>query len=90
MVGYDGNGYGNGIGNKASGSYYNAAKTAGYQFELIQGLLDGYDWTARSVSGDLLTTTLTNASGKTITCYVNADEDKMSSSVGITASGSQC
>ena len=90
MVGYDGNGYGNGIGNKASGSYYNAAKTAGYQFELIQGLLDGYDWTTRSVSGDLLTTTLTNASGNKITCYVNADEDKMSSSVGITASGSQC
>ena len=89
MVGYDGNGYGNGIGNKASGSYYNAAKTAGYQFELIQGLLDGYDWKTRSVSGDLLTTTLSNGTN-TATMYVNADEDKMSSSVKVTASGSQC
>ena len=89
MVGYDGNGYGNGIGNKASGSYYNAAKTAGYQFELIQGLLDGYDWKTRSVSGDLLTTTLSNGTN-TATMYVNADEDEMSSSVKVTASGSQC
>ena len=89
MVGYDGNGYGNGIGNNASGSYYNAAKTAGYQFELIQGLLDGYDWKTRSVSGDLLTTTLSNGTN-TATMYVNADEDKQSSSVTVTASGSQC
>ena len=89
MVGYDGNGYGNGIGNKASGSYYNAAKTAGYQFELIQGLLDGYDWKTREVSGDLLTTTLSNGTN-TATMYVNADEDNMSASVTVTASGSEC
>ncbi|MBR2623052.1 MAG: hypothetical protein IKD15_02370, partial [Clostridia bacterium] len=95
MVGYDGyTGYGNGVVNgntmnNASGSYYNAAKTAGYQFELIQGLLDGYDWKTRSVSGDLLTTTLSNGTN-TATVYVNADEDKMSSSVTVTASGSQC
>lgn len=89
MVGFDGNGYGNGIGNNASGSYYNAAKTAGYQFELIQGLLDGYDWQTRSVSGDLLTTTLSNGTN-TATMYVNADEDKMSASVTVTASGSEC
>ena len=89
MVGFDGNGYGNGIGNNASGSYYNAAKTAGYQFELLQGLLDGYDWQTRSVSGELLTTTLSNGTN-TATMYVNADEDKMSSSVTVTASGSQC
>ena len=89
MVGYDGNGYGNGIGNKASGSYYNAAKTAGYQFELIQGLLDGYDWKTREVSGNLLTTTLSNGTDEA-TFYVNADEDKMSSSVTVTASGSIC
>ena len=89
MVGYDGNGYGNGIGNNASGNYYNAAKIAGYQFELIQGLLDGYDWKTRSVSGNLLTTTLSNGTN-TATMYVNADEDEMSSSVTVTASGSQC
>ena len=89
MVGYDGNGYGNGIGNKASGSYYNAAKTAGYQFELIQGLLDGYNWKTRKVSGNLLTTTLSNGT-KTATMYVNADEDNMKDSVTVTASGSEC
>lgn len=90
MVGYDGNGYGNGIGNNASGSYYNAAKTAGYQFELIQGLLDGYNWKTRSVSGDLLTTTLKNASGNTITCYVNADVDGMSETVKVDANVNGC
>ena len=91
MVGYDGNGDGNGIGNNASGSYYNAAKTAGYQFELIQGLLDGYTWQTRTHNDreNLLTTTLSNGSN-TITCYVNADVDGMSGSVTVTASGSQC
>jgi hypothetical protein len=91
MVGYDGNGYGNGIGNSANGSYYNAAKTAGYQFELIQGLLDGYVWKTRehSDSKNLLTTTLSNGT-KTATMYVNADVDKMSGSVTVTASGSAC
>ena len=94
MVGYDGNGYGNGIGNnnEEGKCYYNAAKIAGYQFELIQGLLDGYTWQTRSHndSKNLLTTTLENASGNTITCYVNADVDGMSGSVTVTASGSQC
>ena len=88
MVGFDGNGYGNGIGNSASGSYYNAAKTAGYQFELIQGLLDGYEWKTRSVSGNKLTTTLSNGS-KTATFYVNADVTEMKNNVtfsGITGS----
>ena len=91
MVGFDGEGYGNGKGNNASGSYYNAAKTAGYQFELIQGLLDGYKWATRSHndSKNLLTTTLTKG-GNTATCYVNADVDNMSGSVTVTASGSQC
>ena len=89
MVGYDGNGYGNGIGNNASGCYYNAAKTAGYQFEILQGLLDGYDWATRSVSGNLLTTTLTKGD-KTATMYVNADVTQMSRTVEVTASGSQC
>ena len=89
MVGYDGNGYGNGIGNNASGSYYNAAKTAGAQYELIQGWLDGYDWKTRKVSDDLLTTTLSNGTN-TATMYVNADEDKMKNSVTVTASGSTC
>ena len=91
MVGYDGNGYGNGIGNSASGSYYNAAKTAGYQFELIQGLLDGYVWKTRdhNDSKNLLTTTLSNGT-KTATMYVNADVDNMSGSVTVTASGSAC
>ncbi|MBE7079842.1 MAG: hypothetical protein E7371_01235 [Clostridiales bacterium] len=89
MVGYDGNGYGNGIGNGANGSYYEAAKTAGMQYEWIQGLLDGYDWKTRSVSGNLLTTTLSNGS-KTATMYVNADVTQVSRSVTVTASGSQC
>ena len=89
MVGYDGNGYGNGIGNNASGCYYNAAKTAGYQFEILQGWLDGYDWATRSVSGNLLTTTLTNGD-KTATMYVNADVTQMSRTVEVTANGSQC
>ena len=89
MVGYDGNGYGNGIGNGASGSYYNAAKTAAQQYEWIQGVLDGYDWKTRNVSGNLLTTTLSNGS-KTATMYVNADVTQVSRSVTVTASGSQC
>ena len=57
MVGFDGNGYGNGIGNGAETnpdgtgkSYYNAAKTAGYQFELIQGVLNGYSLSSRPAS----------------------------------------
>ena len=89
MVGYSGDGYGNGLGNNASGSYYNAAKTAGYQFELIQGWLDGYNWVDRKVSGDLLTTHLSNGTNEA-TMYVNADEDKQSGSVTVTASGSTC
>ena len=93
MVGYDGNGYGNGIGNNVESgkSFYNAAKTAAYQFELIQGLLDGYDWKTRSHSdsNNLLTTTLSNGTN-TATMYVNADVDGMSGSVTVTASGSQC
>lgn len=93
MVGYDGNGYGNGIGNKVekNKSFYNAAKTAGYQFELLQGWLDGYEWQSRnhSDSKNLLTTTLSNGS-KTATMYVNADVDSMSGSVTVTASGSTC
>ncbi len=91
--GYDGNGYGNGIGNGADKNidYYAAAKTAAYQFELIQGWLDGYDWETRSHndSTNLLTATLSNGT-KTATMYVNADEDKQSSSVTVTASGSTC
>ncbi len=92
MVGFDGNGYGNGIGNGAmeNYSYYNAAKTSGYIFELIQGLLDGYSWETRSVSGNKLTTTLSNGT-RTATFYVNADVTEMSDdSIEVTASGSEC
>ena len=91
MVGYDGNGYGNGLNglNNASGSYYNAASIAGYQFELIQGLFNGYSLKTRSHSSNLLTTTLTNGS-KTITMYVNADVQNMSASKTVTISGSTC
>ena len=89
MAGYDGNGYGNGMGNGASGCYYNAAKTAGYQFELIQGWLNGYEWKTRKLDGNLLTTTLSNG-GKTATMYVNADVTKVSRTVSCTASGSVC
>ena len=92
--GYDGNGYGNGIGNgaKKDVDYYAAAKTAAYQFELIQGWLDGYDWKTRSHndSKNLLTTTLSNGTN-TATMYVNADVDGMSGSVTVTAiSGKTC
>lgn len=92
MVGYDGNGDGNGKGNNASGSYYNAAKTAGYQFELIQGWLDGYSWASRGLSNssNLLTTTLKNDSGNTITCYVNADVNSMSATVKVDANVNGC
>ena len=91
MVGFDGNGYGNGIGNDATTgySYYNAAKTAGYQFELIQGVLNGYSLTSRSFSSNLLTTKLSNGSN-TITMYVNADTVNMSATKTVTASGSVC
>ncbi|MBR2336595.1 MAG: hypothetical protein IKA61_01465 [Clostridia bacterium] len=91
MVGFDGNGYGNGIGNSAMTgySYYNAAKIAGYQFELIQGLLDGYEWTERTLSGNKLTTKLSNGS-RTATFYVNADVTEMSNNVTFTGiSGSE-
>ena len=95
LGGFDGNGYGNGIGNNVEKGkcFYNAAKTAGYQFELIQGLLDGYVWKTRSHddSKNLLKTTLKNdTNGKTATMYVNADVDNMSGSVTVTASGSEC
>ena len=87
--GFDGNGYGNGIGNKASGCYYDAAKTAGYQFEILQGWLDDYEWKTRNVSGNLLTTTLSNGS-QTATMYVNADVTQVSRTVSCNASGSVC
>ena len=92
--GYDGEGYGNGIGNGANSEidYYAAAKTAAYQFELIQGWLDGYVWQTRSHSDseNLLTTTLSNGTN-TATMYVNADVDGMSGSVTVTAmSGKTC
>ena len=98
MVGFDGNGYGNGIGNKANNgndktvgySFYNAAKTAGYQYELIQGVLNGYKLKSRNHSSNLLTTTLKNGSNNTITMYVNADVQNMSTSKTVTASGSVC
>ena len=90
MVGFDGNGYGNGSGNSASGSYYNAAKTAGYQYELVQGVLNGYKLKSRSYSNNLLTTTLTKSGAGNITMYVNADTMSVSSSVGVSASGSVC
>ncbi|MBQ7373081.1 MAG: hypothetical protein IJW64_00760 [Clostridia bacterium] len=93
MVGFDGNGYGNGIGNGATTgySYYNAAKTAGYQFELIQGVLNGYSFTGRidDSSSCLTTTTLSNGSN-TITFYVNADSRNMEEKIEVTASGSVC
>ena len=96
MVGFDGKGYGNGIGNGAETnpdgtgkSYYNAAKTAGYQFELIQGVLNGYSLSSRNYSSNLLTTTLSNGSN-TITMYVNADTQNVSETVTVTASGSVC
>ena len=90
MVGYDGNGYGNGLNglNNASGSYYGAASIAGSQFEFIQGLLNGYSLKTRSHSSNLLTTTLTNGS-KTITIYVNADVQGMSEQKTVNISGSQ-
>ena len=91
MVGFDGNGDGNGIGNNATSgySYYNAAKTAGYQFELIQGVLNGYKLQTRNYSSNLLTTTLSNGSN-TITMYVNADTQDVSATKTVTASGSVC
>ena len=93
LGGYDGNGYGNGIGNNVEKGkcFYNAAKTAAYQYEILQGLLDGYEWKTRNHndSENLLTTTLSNGT-KTATMYVNADVDSMSGSVTVTASGSEC
>ena len=93
MVGYDGNGYGNGYGNKVekNKSFYDAAKMAGYQFELIQGWLNGYEWKTRNHndSKNLLTTALSNGS-KTATMYVNADVDGMSGSATVTVSGKTC
>ncbi len=87
MVGFDGNGYGNGIGNNASGSYYNAAKTAGLQFELIQGVLNGYSLYSRSVSNNLLTTTLKKSGASDIKMYVNADTMSVSNPVSVNATG---
>ncbi|MBQ8405779.1 MAG: hypothetical protein IJX09_03910, partial [Clostridia bacterium] len=91
MVGFDGNGYGNGIGNNATSgySYYNAAKTAGYQFELIQGVLNGYKLQTRNYSSNLLTTTLSTGSN-TITMYVNADTQNVSATKTVAISGSVC
>jgi hypothetical protein len=91
MVGYDGNGYGNGKGNSVEEgkSFYNAAKTAGYQFEVIQGWLDGYKLDTRTVSGDLLTTELSKGTKKA-TVYVHADTQKLDGTVNVTASGSKC
>jgi CubicO group peptidase (beta-lactamase class C family) len=80
--------YGKGLnGAEDNKSYYNAAKTAGYQFELIQGVLNGYSLTIRNYEDNLLTTTLSNGSNK-ITMYVNADTLNMSETVNVTASGS--
>ena len=94
MVGFDGNGYGNGYvnGTQINGaengkSYYETAKKAGYQYELIQGVLNGYNFTSRNYNSNLLTTTLSNGSN-TITMYVNADTMNMSGNVTVTASGS--
>ena len=91
MVGFDGMGYGNGIGNKAGDnySYYDAAAKAGYQFEIIQGLLNGYQLLSRKVQSNLLTTTLTNGTN-TITVYVNADTQSLSATPTANAQGSKC
>ena len=90
MVGYDGNGYGNGVGNNVEEGkcFYDAAKKAAYQFELIQGLLDGYDWQTRehNDSKNYLKTTLSNGT-RTATMYVNADVDGMSGTYTVTVSG---
>ena len=90
MVGVDGNGLGNGIGNIASGSYYNAAATAGYQYEVIQGIMNGYKLASRAYSNNLLTTTLTKSGAANITMYVNADTMNMSATTMVTAAGSKC
>ena len=87
MVGFDGNGYGNGIGNNASGSYYNAAQTAAKQFELIQGVLNGYSLYSRSVSNNLLTTTLKKSGAGDIKMYVNADTMSVSNPVSVNVTG---
>ena len=87
MVGFDGNGYGNGIGNNASGSYYNAAQTAAKQFELIQGVLNGYSLYSRSVSNNLLTTTLKKSGAGDIKMYVNADTMSVSKPVNVNVTG---
>jgi hypothetical protein len=93
MVGFDGNGYGNGIDpeHKASGSYYDAASKAGKQFEFIQGLLDGYTLKTRTYDSSkcLLTTTLSNGTN-TITIYVNADTMNVSKSITVTPKGKAC
>ncbi len=93
MVGFDGKGFGNGIKNGAilGHSYYDSAKTAGYQFELIQGVLNGYSLVSRGYDDDsnLLTTTLSNGSN-VITMYVNADTQELSATPTVTASGSVC
>ena len=93
MVGFDGEGYGNGNGlNGAEDgkSYYDTAKNANYLYELIQGLLDGYTLQTRSDSKNKLVTTLSNESGRTATIYVNADTIQMSESITVTASGTEC
>ena len=85
---YKGNGYGNGIGNTNNDqrSFYNVAKTAGEQFEFIQGILDGYDLTQRGTSGNLLTTKLSNGT-KTATMYVNKYTANTTTTVNVTATG---
>lgn len=93
MVGFDGEGYGNGNGlNGAEDgkSYYDTAKNANYLYELIQGLLDGYTLQTRSDSKNKLVTTLSNESGRTATIYVNADTIDMTDSITVTASGTEC
>ncbi len=93
MVGFDGNGYGNGIGNNATSgySYYNAAQKAASQFEVIQSIFNGYKLKTRDYnsSKELLTTTLSNGS-KTITMYTNADTCDLKATPSVTASGSVC
>ena len=92
MVGFDGEGYGNGNGLNGAEerkSYYATAQKANYQFELIQGLLNGYSFVSRSYKTDLLTTTLSNGT-RTATFYVNADTQSLSAKPSVTASGTEC
>jgi hypothetical protein len=92
MVGFNGNGYGNGNGiNGAQNnhSYYSAAQSSAMLFEWLQGKLDGYSLVSRTYSNNLLTTSLSNGS-KQIKMYVNADTMNMSSSVTVSNLSGEC